>query len=335
MAEARKPVVLTGEALGDTQGVDPGAAPAVPDLDGADRGAAMVAVTRIAARRPNRLARLFWASLSGLLVMMIGLAAFDFVATLLARNIWLGRLALLLGAAAAVTFVALVLRELAGLWRLSRLDGLRREVEAATRDGDKAAAEAVARKLSHLYEGRPDLRWSRQDLDRMLEDQFDADGVLSVTETRLMAPLDAMARREVEAAARTVAAATALVPLALADVAVAMGANIRMIRRLAEVYGGRAGTLGSLRLLRAVAAHLLATGAVAVGDDMISSIAGGSALSRVSRRFGEGVINGTLTARVGVAAIEVCRPMPFAAQKRPSVTGIVKRALTGLFSREA
>ena len=73
------------------------------------------------------------------------------------------------------------------------------------------------------------------------------------------------------------------------------------------------------------------TGAVAVGDDLIGSVAGGGVLSKVSRRFGEGVINGALTARVGVAAIEVCRPLPFHQSTRPSVTGLVRRALTGLF----
>lgn len=104
-----------------------------------------------------------------------------------------------------------------------------------------------------------------------------------------------------------------------------------MIRRVAEVYGGRAGTLESWRLARSVFAHLVATGAVAVGDDLVGTVAGGGLLSRVSRRFGEGVVNGALTARVGVAAIEVCRPLPFRAVKRPSVSSLVSRSLTGLF----
>jgi putative membrane protein len=113
----------------------------------------------------------------------------------------------------------------------------------------------------------------------------------------------------------------------------ALTANIRMIRRIAEIYGGRSGTLGSWRLMRAVMTHLVATGAVAIGDDLIGSVAGGSVLSKVSRRFGEGVVNGALTARVGVAAMEVCRPMPFGAGRRPSVTAMVRRALTGLFGQ--
>ena len=80
--------------------------------------------------------------------------------------------------------------------------------------------------------------------------------------------------------------------------------------------------------------HLVATGAVAVGDDLIGSVAGGGVLAKVSRRFGEGVVNGALTARVGVAAIEVCRPLPFTTRSRPSVSAIVGRALTGLFGQK-
>ncbi|MEO0752151.1 MAG: YcjF family protein, partial [Pseudomonadota bacterium] len=137
---------------------------------------------------------------------------------------------------------------------------------------------------------------------------------------------------EITSAARQVATVTALVPLALADVISALTANLRMIRRIAVIYGGRSGVVGNWRLARAVMAHLVATGAVALGDDLLGSVAGGGLLSKLSRRFGEGVVNGALTARVGVAAMEVCRPMPFAALDRPSVTGLVKRALTGFFA---
>jgi putative membrane protein len=148
-----------------------------------------------------------------------------------------------------------------------------------------------------------------------------------------MAELDKQATKEIESASRQVATATALIPLALADVVVALTANIRMIRRIADIYGGRSGTFGSWRLLKVVAAHLVATGAVAIGDDMIGAIAGGGVLSKLSRRFGEGIVNGALTARVGLAAMDVCRPMPFRAVKKPSVTGMMKRALVGFVGK--
>ena len=70
---------------------------------------------------------------------------------------------------------------------------------------------------------------------------------------------------------------------------------------------------------------------MAVGDEMLEPILGGSLLGKLSRRFGEGMVNGALTARVGVAAMEVCRPLAFSESKRPSVRGIIGRSLTGLF----
>jgi putative membrane protein len=42
-------------------------------------------------------------------------------------------------------------------------------------------------------------------------------------------------------------------------------------------------------------------------------------VAKLSARLGEGVLNGLLTARVGLAAIEVTRPLPFAALQQPAL----------------
>jgi putative membrane protein len=322
----RGPVLID---LDDTP-ADPGAAAPVPDA-ALPEGRAMQAAAGLAARPPSRVARAFWGALAALVGMGVSLALWDFVTGLLTRAPVLGWAALGLTALAIGALSVMALREWAAFARLSRLDGLRREAEAALASGDAGAAKTAVQRIDRLYAGRADMEWPRARLAERLPDTFDADAALGLAEDTLMAPLDAAAEREVEAAARQVAAVTALVPLALADVAVALAANLRMVRRVAEVYGGRSGALGSWRVLRAVFAHLVATGAVAVGDDLIGSVAGGGLLSKVSRRFGEGVVNGALTARVGVAAIEVCRPLPFVRRARPSVTGLMRRAVTGLF----
>jgi putative membrane protein len=217
--------------------------------------------------------------------------------------------------------------------RLARIDAFHTEARDALAAADATAARALVDKLDRFYASRPDLAWHRARLAEHRDGVLDADALLDLAERRLMTPLDALARREIEGAARTVAAATALVPLALIDVMAALSMNVRMIRRLAAIYGGRAGLLGSLRLLRMVATHLLATGAVAVSDDFLHSVAGGGLAARLSRRFGEGVINGALTARIGIAAMEVCRPLPFRALPRPRVTNIMSRSVTTLMQK--
>ncbi|MGA9432702.1 MAG: TIGR01620 family protein [Roseobacter sp.] len=308
-------------------------APPVPDVPPLSvDGEAMSAAAQFAARKPSRLTRWFFGLGAALLGAVVSVAAWDFVTGLVPRNPLLGWGIAALFAGFLVVLSIVALRELAALGRLSRVDGLKRAADQALAAKDLQQARQMTDRLVALYGSREDMRWSRDRLAELRGDQLDAEGLLALTEAELLGPLDIQASREVEAAARQVAAVTALVPLALADVAAALVANIRMIRRIAEIYGGRAGTIGSWRLTRAVFGHMVATGAVAVGDDLLEPVLGGSIVGKLSRRFGEGVVNGALTARVGVAAMEVCRPMAFSAKPRPKVRDIIKRALGGFVS---
>ena len=333
MTKPKGPILIELEQADTAPGPD--TAPPVPDPDtpapDTPQGRAMQTAATLAARRPSRLSRLFWGLVLALLGAVLSITAWDFATGLIARAPILGYGVTALIAALLLVLLVIALRELAAFSRLARIDSLHRASQSALAEDDLTAARAVVADLTRLYAARDDTRWSRDRLAERQADQFDAAGLLGLAEIELLVPLDRAATREIEAAARQVATVTALVPLAMADVVAALTANIRMIRRIAEIYGGRSGVLGGWRLARAVMAHLVATGAVAVGDDLIGSVAGGGLLSKVSRRFGEGLVNGALTARVGVAALEVCRPLPFTRARRPSVSNLVKRALTGLF----
>ncbi|WP_299207511.1 TIGR01620 family protein [uncultured Tateyamaria sp.] len=311
-------------------------APPVPDPIpvATPRGEAMQMAARVAARKPSRLGRLFWGLAGAVLTAVLSAAAWEFVTGWIARAPVVGWAFTGLLGAFVLTLLIICLRELAALRRLARLDGLRHAAAQATEQNDLAAARVVVDRLDGLYRARPDTEWGRARLAELRGDQMDATGLLKLAEDTLVAPLDKAAEREVEAAARQVATVTALVPLALADVVAALTANLRMIRRIAEIYGGRGGVLGSWRLTRAVMAHLVATGAVAVGDDMLEPVLGGSILGKLSRRFGEGLVNGALTARVGVAAMEVCRPLTYLPGDRPKARRLVKQALGGLFQSQ-
>jgi putative membrane protein len=317
---------LEGEAP-----VDPALAPPVPDALTPDRPNAMQQAAALAARPRSALASWFWGLSGAIFTFILSLAAWNYVTGLLASAPILGWIATALFAAFLLVLAIITLRELAAFSRLSRLDAIQKAADRAIAIDDLPAARAVIGQIQRIYADRPDTLWGRDRLKEREAEILDADGLLGLAENTVLAPLDIAAQREVEAAVRQVATVTAIVPLALADVFAALTANLRMIRRVAEIYGGRSGAFGAWRLTRTVLTHLVATGAVAVGDDLIGTVAGGSVLSRISRRFGEGVVNGALTARVGVAAIEVCRPLPFRAVERPSVTTLVRRALAGLF----
>lgn len=313
------------------EALDPGAAPPVPDA--LPEGQAMQAVAALSQRRDSAVTRFALWAFGALFSFALSVAAWDFVTGLLARNLVLGWAAFALVVAAVLAGVVLALREWGAFLRLRRLDGLRERAMTARTTADLKEARRVVSGLVSLYGARGDTAWGRARLADREGEVMDADALLALAERELLTTLDAEARLVIEGAARQVATVTALVPLALADVATAAVANLRMIRRIAEIYGGRSGSFGSLKLLRRVFASLVAAGALALTDDMIGSVAGGGVLSKLSRRFGEGVVNGALTARVGVAAMELCRPMPFVALERPAVSSLVSRALAGLVSR--
>ena len=313
------------------EAADPGAAPPVPDA--LPEGQAMQAVAALSQKRSSALTRFALWAFGALFSFALSVAAYDFVTGLLARNVILGWVALALVAVAVLGGLLLALREWGAFLRLGRLDALRVRAVEARAAADLKEARRVVSGLVSLYAARGDTAWGRARLTEREGEVMDADALLSLAERELMTTLDAEARLVIEGAARQVATVTALVPLALADVATALVANLRMIRRIAEIYGGRSGSFGSLKLLRRVFGSLVAAGALALTDDMIGSVAGGGVLSKLSRRFGEGLVNGALTARVGLAAMELCRPLPFVTLERPAVSSLVSRALTGLVSR--
>ena len=59
-----------------------------------------------------------------------------------------------------------------------------------------------------------------------------------------------------------------------------------------------------------------------LGFSLIQQMLGHGVAAKLSARLGEGVLNGLLTARLGLAAMDVARPLPFAALPKPALSDI-------------
>jgi putative membrane protein len=158
--------------------------------------------------------------------------------------------------------------------------------------------------------------------------------MIRLAERELMTPLDQEARRLVSSAAQRVSIVTAVSPRALIDVLFVFAASLRLIRQLARLYGGRPGALGMIALMRHVIAHVAITGGMAASDSLVQQVLGHGLAAKLSQRLGEGVLNGLLTARLGLAAIDVTRPLPFTALPRPVLTDLAKDLLRKRESEE-
>lgn len=270
--------------------------------------------------RPNIWLRAFWWSLGLLVSLGLGLAAERLITDLFARYDWLGWAALALLGVLVTALLALIARELLALTRLRKLARLQQDAAEAYEADEIKRARAVAGEIAALYAGRADLARAEAQFQVDARSVFDGAELIRLAERDLIGPLDARARALIAASSRRIAIVTAVSPRALVDIAFVAFESIRLSRRIAELYGGRPGFFGFWRLARAILGHLAITGGVALGDSVVQQLLGHGLAARLSARLGEGVINGLMTVRVGIAAMRVIRPMPFVARKAPTVT---------------
>lgn len=288
----------------------------------------------VAPRRGSWLRATFLSAFGALLSLAVALWADRIIRELFSRAEWLGWLAAGLAALAAAALLAMLAREGLAMARLASVERMRaRALDAISRDDPKAARKLVA-DLADFLAGKPETAAARRALAALKDDIIDGADLVRIAETELFAPLDDRARQMILDAAKRVSLVTAVSPRALVDLAYVLFEAGRLIRRLSELYGGRPGTLGFLRLARGVLAHLAVTGAIAAGDDIVHQIVGQGLAARLSAKLGEGVVNGMMTARIGVAAMEVTRPLPFTALKRPGMADFLA-ALASFTRRKA
>ena len=276
------------------------------------------------APRRFRWGALFWSALGGLVSLGLGLAVARLIEDLFARSVTLGWISAALAALAGLAFLVIVGRELFSLLRLAKIEKLHARASAVLVSDDRDEGRAVVAELIRMAKENPHLARGRTTLAGHVDDIIDGADLVRLAERELMTPLDDEARRLISQAAQRVSVVTAVSPRAAIDMIFVLYSALRLISQIAKLYGGRPGWLGLARLFRQTVTHLAVTGTVAIGDSLIQQALGHGLASRVSAKLGEGVLNGFLTARLGLAALDVIRPLPFAALPRPALSNLIK-----------
>lgn len=278
---------------------------------------------------------LFWSALGGLVLLGSGLGVANLIRDLFAINDGLGFLGLGLSALVALALVVIIAREALGLIRLATIEKLHARALEVIASDDRNESRAVLSDLLALAHANPRLARARTALQAHAGEIIDGADLIRLAERELMSPLDIEARRLVSVAAQRVSVVTAISPRALVDMLFVFAAAIRLVRQLAKLYGGRPGALGMITLLRHVISHLAITGGMAASDSIIQQALGHGIAAKLSQRLGEGILNGLLTARLGLAAIDVTRPLPFTALPRPQLADLAKDLVKKKESEEA
>jgi putative membrane protein len=294
----------------DFRKVEPPAPPAAPD-------AVVVAPPRGGSH--PRLGRIFLTALGALLAGLLVLDAVDFLAAQYARSAALGALFSVLIGVVLVSAAALVLREAKAYQALRHVEHARARLLApelghatviASLEEGFGGSEPFARFRAALHGGH-----DREQLVRLFAET-------------VLRPLDLEAYQAVGRAARDVAVVTAVAPTALLDTAIMLWRTLRMVRRLAEIYGHRAGLVGTWYLLRRIVGGAAIVAATDVAGNLLVQQLGGALAEVLAAKLGEGTVAATRVARIGLYTMQLCRILPFEADDLPTMRRLLETVLT-------
>lgn len=278
--------------------------------------------------RSNPWFSLLTSAVLGLIVLSFVAWVTSYITALFFRDDILGYLSLGLLGLAAFSAVMLLVYELIALSRLRRLVQYRQEAQSAIDDKSLDRSKKVVASLEKLYGKRDDLQWNFSRFRELRQDVLDADEFMILLEREVISNIDGDAKSLITSSARKVAAITTISPAPLLDVFIVAYMNLSLLRQIAVLYGGRPGLYGSLRLGRMVITHLTLSGGVALTSDIVQQLMGQKLAAKISSKLGEGLFNGMMTARIGIAAMELCRPLPYIKSRKPSLQELAKSMLS-------
>ncbi len=324
-----RPAPLAPAAVIQSQNEPIPAATQPPPIDEAERKVEAAQKSGLLARWRFSLSGILWTGLGGLASLAFGLWATNLIEGLFAKAQSLGLVGLAFASLFVVGLIGLAVRESLAVARQTKIAEMHVAFAKARADDDRQSARRLVGRLLALYRDRPETARARAQVEEAAAAIIDGRDLIDVAERALLKPLDDKAQAEIATAAKAVSLVTAISPRAILDVLFVVAQIVRLVRRIAEIYGGRPGLLGLVKLARSIGAHIAITGGMAVGDSLIQQLVGHGIASRISAKMGEGVLNGLLTARVGLSALSVCRPAPFAVAKPPGVSDVAPFLFSG------
>jgi putative membrane protein len=191
----------------------------------------------------------------------------------------------------------------------------------------KIHCQTIAANLPKQYEGDV-IVWQS-----VLAEHHTDNEVISLFEHSVIAKVDKKALSIITANAGAASALIAVSPFALLDMAIVLWRNLRMLNQISEAYGVHLGYWGRISLIRKIFHTMLYAGAAEIISDAGNYALGAGVTGKLSSRAAQGMGAGVLSARIGLKAMQECRPMPWLSVEKPGLADISKQLLTDLNKR--
>lgn len=234
-------------------------------------------------------------------------------------NMLLGGALGLITAAVLLLITAVLWREVM-LWRrLARNRDWQQSAQRIANSVQFGEAKALCLTIADSLPASAELALAKSNWQSAVRDEHSDAEQLQLFDRLVLAQLDQQAQKLIYRAATDTSLAVAISPFALADMLLVLWRSSRLVRELAQLYGGAIGQLRSLAMLKKLFSALLWAGGSELALDMASDVIGSELTAKLSARAGQGVIAGLLVARLGNLAQQQLRPLPASTTSRVSL----------------
>ncbi|MFK5971130.1 MAG: TIGR01620 family protein [Candidatus Marithrix sp.] len=267
---------------------------------------------------------------SSLLLLLLLVNTYQFIAQQYANSYVLGSIFFSLVVIMSGATLVLSWNSYKKIIRLQNVTKLQQEGEQLIAGDGYGNAIHYINKITQFYEHRPDIKIRLEHFYLTINDSHHDREICNLFSDIILKDMDQQAYAIVTKRSKETALWVMISQIALLDAVLTLWRNSRMIRDIAELYGAKPGFFGSFKLISTVMQSLIYAGVSEMATDSVAEIVGGSVLSIMSAQVAQGLGSGLLTARVGMYAMQACRPLPFSDEEKPSIKDIRREIVTSL-----
>lgn len=200
--------------------------------------------------------------------------------------------------------------------------------ENRTESSDEALAfcQSVLKTLHRT----PNMAYAKQRWQQQVDQAHNSQEVLYLFSENILMPLDKQVKNLIAKNAAENAVIVAISPLATVDILMVAWRNIALINKITRLYGIELGYVSRLRLFKMVITNMAFAGATEMATDLGTEFFSQNFTAKLSMRAAQGIGVGLLTARLGIKAMEFCRPIAFQPEERPKIAHIRQTLLSSM-----
>ena len=207
---------------------------------------------------------------------------------------------------------------------LGALENIQKQARRLREVNNIGNAKTFVNELKRFYFDKPQAVYLQSCIEKLPDYSNDRE-VIDHIDCVFLQPLDKEALRRVSNFSLQTGAAVAVSPWAALDMLLSLWRSIKMIDDIAQVYGMRPSLANRYKLLGLVIHQLAFVGVSEIVIDQVVDEFGSSTLTSIaSARMGQGLGAGIYTARIGIAAMKVSRPIAFTKDNQPKTKSVIR-----------